>query len=310
MPSHPRISELLVETGAYRDLDKPVILTSGLLGVYYINSEKLVQDGGKFAEYGNDSQAMIEHACRMAEEHPTFDEVIDILWDAVEDGFQERRTPPELRMISGGQRRDWLFSGPVAMRCGYPHLSLYKDGHLYVLDHGEKRQPKKGSYAGHVSDLLTKGSSTLDMRKNPPTGWVPMMWDAGLRVSNFYAVVSRRQGGEEVLARAGLDAVSLVQIDEAFLREHSKQPEVAIDYVRKGAEQWGMEYLERNGIENFVDAMSPAAFAKDDRAAKFLAVYDKTLRSRGMRESLREKVQEKYGFDIDLLPSSFAPQEE
>ncbi len=52
MESHPRISELLVETGAYSDLSDPVILTSGQLGIYYINTEKLVQDDGEWKEFG------------------------------------------------------------------------------------------------------------------------------------------------------------------------------------------------------------------------------------------------------------------
>ncbi len=70
MESNKRISELLVETGAYTDLDKPVILTSGELGIYYVNTEKLCQDSGKFKEHGDNSQAMIQHALEMIEEGP------------------------------------------------------------------------------------------------------------------------------------------------------------------------------------------------------------------------------------------------
>ena len=72
MTSHPRLSQLLVETKAFRDLEKPVILASGDLGIYYINTEKLVQDGGEFEKYGESSLAMIMHAIRMTEIHPTF----------------------------------------------------------------------------------------------------------------------------------------------------------------------------------------------------------------------------------------------
>jgi hypothetical protein len=310
MPSHPRIARLLVDVNGFKNV-KPVILVSGVLGTYYISTEKLAQDGGEFAKYGDDSQAMINHAYRMTQEHPTFDEVINILAAEVEKCFEEKGVPRDLRAISGGQRRDWLFSGPIAKKLGYHHISLYKDGHLYMIHRdGTKMDAIPGLYTSHNSDLLTKGSSTYDPRKKPPTGWVPMMWNAGLHVSDFSAVVSRLQGGEDVLAKIGLNARTFVQIDEAFLGEHSKQPEIDIDYVKKGAEQWGNEYLEREGIDAFVDAFAGPALAKDNRAAKFLAVYDKTLKATGLRESLRENVQEKYGFDIDLLPPVFESQEE
>ena len=310
MVSHPRIAELLVETGAYKDLERPVILTSGLLGIYYINTEKLAQDSGEFAKYGDDSKAMINHAYRMMQEHLSFAEVIEIISDEVENGFAERGVSPNLRVISGGQRRDWLFSGPVARALDYPHVSLYNDGHLYMIrPDGETTDVIPGFYASHVSDLLTKGSSSLDLRKIPQTGWLPMLWDAGIRVSDFSAVVTRLQGGEKVLAKAGIDARSFVQIDEAFLREHSKQSDVAIDYVTKGALLWGTEHLETHVMEAVIDAFDPSK-KKDDRAAKFLAVYDQTLRSTNMRDVLRFRVLRKYDFDIDTLPSSFSQQEE
>ena len=126
MISDPRISELLVETGAYRDLDKPVILASGQLGIFYINTEKLCQDGGEFERYGDDSRAMMNHAIRMMGEHPSFEEVIDVLAE------NASRLLPKVghRRISGGQRRDWIFSGPVANKLSLPHLSIYKDGRI------------------------------------------------------------------------------------------------------------------------------------------------------------------------------------
>ena len=89
MKNNERISELLVETGAFTDLEKPVILASGDLGIYFINTEKLCQDGGKFKEYGNNSQAMVKHSLNMMEEHPTFKEVIDILAERAYQALDE-----------------------------------------------------------------------------------------------------------------------------------------------------------------------------------------------------------------------------
>ena len=124
MESHSTISKLLVKTGAFKDLDEPVILTSGELGIYYINTEKLCPDDGKWKEYGDNSQAMINHAIKIMRDNRDFREVIDILVEQAEVLLPRK----DAKVISGGQRRDWLFSGPVANRLNLDHISLYKDG--------------------------------------------------------------------------------------------------------------------------------------------------------------------------------------
>src|SRR3989304_1559673 len=215
----------------------------------------------------------------MLREHPSFREVVDIIADDAERRFDEKGVGLYSRAVAGGQRRDWMFSGPVARRLCCPHISLYKDGHRYVLlPDGTKEEVHSGLRPLLVSDLLTAGSSAYDPRKNPPTGWVPMLRNSGYNVSDSFAVVSRLQGGEETLAKAGVNVTSFVQIDQEFLRKHSKQPALAIDYVRKGALQWGTEHLETRGMEAVIDAFDPSK-KKDDRAAKFLPVYDQTFRS-------------------------------
>jgi orotate phosphoribosyltransferase len=218
---HPRMCEIAVETKAYRDLDKTVILTSGEIGIYFINAENFVQDGGEFNKYGDDSAQMISHANRMVLEHPTFKEAIEILVDATEKAFPSHIERIR-RAVSGGQRRDWLFSGPVASMLGYDHISVYKDGSLYRLTGAMRTQECSGLYSVHIADLLTVGSSIYDVRANPPTGWVPALRNAGAEVRDVVVVVTRCQGGEENLANVGLNTTSFVPINEDFLRAHSK----------------------------------------------------------------------------------------
>src|SRR4030042_6351030 len=105
MESNKRIAELLVETGAFKSLDKPVILTSGELGIYYINTEKLCQDGGEFERYGDDAGAMVMHAFNMMRAHPTFKEVIEIIASKVSFLLEKENLDHPLG-ISGGQRRE------------------------------------------------------------------------------------------------------------------------------------------------------------------------------------------------------------
>lgn len=64
MKSHPRASEILVESGAFSDLNVPVVLASGKLGIYCINAEKTLGDAGKWEELAKmpSSEPLIRHA--------------------------------------------------------------------------------------------------------------------------------------------------------------------------------------------------------------------------------------------------------
>src|SRR3990167_6906045 len=101
MQSHSRVAELLVQTGAFRDLENPVVLASGELGIYYVYTENLLQDGGRFNDFGDNAREMIEHAMKMAGQNPAFGEVVDILAEKVSDLFSD---DPEacFRAVSGG----------------------------------------------------------------------------------------------------------------------------------------------------------------------------------------------------------------
>lgn len=297
MPSHPVIARNLVDAKGYQDLDSPVILTSGEIGIYYLNAENLARDGGEFNKHGNNSSDMIGHACCMARQDRRFGEVIDIL----AAGIREAIDGSEMQAVSGGQRRDWLFSGPVAERLDLPHISCYKDGGVYRISNemGTVNDNISGFNAVHVADLLTVGSSCYDARKSPPTGWIPMIRNGGGSISRVFAVVDRLQGGGTNLNAAGVAVNSFVQVDEDFLRTYSAQPDRAVDYIRN-PRAWGERYVREQGIEPFVAAFGPKK--KDDRGTKFLAVYERALRDSERWDELSGRVRNEYGVDIETLP--------
>ncbi|MFC1728585.1 hypothetical protein ACFLZ7_03930 [Nanoarchaeota archaeon] len=298
MKSHERVSELLLETGAYTDLDEPVILTSGELGIYYINTEKLCQDGGQFKQYGDDSQAMIAHAVKMAEEHPTFKEVIDILSEKTESLIPKK----DDALISGGQRRDWIFSGPVAEKLDIPHVSLYKDGkHEVVMPNGEllNGEAPSGMTAVHIVDLITAGSSVYSIKDGQEKGWVPMLRNQGIDISNLLAVVTRNQGGEQMLAEQGVTAHPFVAIDKDFLEARSKDPQRATTYL-DSPPAWGENYIREHGIGAFVSAFNPDG-GKLDRAKKFVDRYKLVLDAAGKMKELQDAVQKEYGKPMEEL---------
>lgn len=322
MESNKRISELLVETGAYTDLDEPVILASGELGIYYVNTEKLCQDGGEFKKYGNDSIAMIRHAVRMMKEHPTFEEVISILAERtvhlpINAGHITECT------ISGGQRRDWLFSGPVAYILALPHISLYKDGKVEFVEINKDGEPSamsfnpadisekipgiiesldnpgiKGLYAIHIVDLITEASSCYRVEDGEEKGWIPMLRKKEAVIDNLVAVVTRLQGGEEMLV--GLEKPvtvhPFVAIDEDFLKQRSKNPERALAYM-EDPKLWSESYIREQGVEALVGTFNPKG-GKLDRAKKFLKRYEDVLKESGQLTSLGIDVENKYGLKL------------
>ena len=151
-----KISQLFVQAGGFRDLEVPEIITSGELVIYYCNTEKLLFDNGKWEDYGNNSLEMINHACNIERVFPEFREVIDAIVEIVKPLLNLS----EKVAISGGQRRDWIFSGPVARRLKVPHISVYKNGEIEIH---EDTHLIKGDIEGfktlHISDLVTKGKN-------------------------------------------------------------------------------------------------------------------------------------------------------
>lgn len=298
MSGNDVIAGHLVTTGAFRDLDEPVILTSGQLGIYFINTEKLLGDSGVWKDFANNSTGMIQHACDVESLNPIFKEVIDILTAEVESAVDLNRGA-----ISGGQRRDWIFSGPVARRLGLNHISLFKEGRADIVNERGIPLVTKTKYLGsdvggivHVSDLLTEGSSAFRIEGEQELGWVPMIKSRRGRVGNLISVVTRFQGGEERLAEQGVQAYGLVGIDEEFLGGHSTNPERALAY-HFDPDQWSKGYLGEHGALAFVDNFNPNG---EDlpRARRFIMRYGAHLIEAGKLGELVATVRDKYDFDI------------
>ncbi|GAI83245.1 unnamed protein product, partial [marine sediment metagenome] len=140
--SYARIMKILQETEAYKDLDVPVVLSGGDLGIYFINTEKTMQDGGAWNEFKNDATGMTSHAIKVMFENQNFADVIEYLTEKADELLKgEDRS---LCMISGGQTRDWPFSAGVASQLDLPHLALYKqkpgeEDKLEIIDGDEVR---------------------------------------------------------------------------------------------------------------------------------------------------------------------------
>ena len=214
--------------------------TSGTVGPYYINTEFLY--GGQAAAeellcfidaekgdrqvFSERLQARVE---AQAAVNPVFAGVIGALVERVRQVGGEG-----CDFISGGERRDWFFSGLVATRLGKPHLLIYKD-HSAVLYREGKVAPVaglEGKRMVHVADLITEASSYV-------RDWIPAIRQRGGEMGCAVNVVDRAQGGAEALRQAQVRSEALLRVDgELFaalrLAGHidAQQEQVLLAYAR------------------------------------------------------------------------------
>lgn len=289
----PTIEAYLLDTGAYRDLEKPVILTSGKLGIYYINTENLLADGGKWKEYGDDASEMMKHSLQVTQ-------VNDAFWNTcTEIADYVLKLEPDI--ISGGQRRDWPFASVVARELGIPFVAMYKDGRMEFFNGAGYRKENtsiKGERAVHIADLLTAGSSANHKEDGVEKGWIPWLRAAGAEVDDMVSVVTRQQGGEKVLNDVGVNSHSFVAIDRNFLGTNSNFPDRALVYARN-PEDWTKKHLKEEGALCLVGYFDPEG-GQLDRAKKFLDAYGSFLREVDRWDELDGAVSKKYGPDVTL----------
>ena len=120
-----------------------------------------------------------------------------------------------------------------------------------------------------------------------------MLRRTGIRVNNLVAVVDRLQGARQMLQEQRVDLHTKVEIDDDFLREHSKYPERALEYS-KDPTAWSENYLRQNGALALVQTFDPNG-GKLPRAKAFLERYQKVLEASHKLGPLDLAVNIKYG---------------
>lgn len=206
----------LFETDAVRVCPEgqPFWYTSGKLGPFYINTQFL---------YGSEAAAngllkTIEEACA-GEKLAFYDRVwADIsaqlaacpIYAQLIDLLTEAAARLDVDFVSGGERRDFFFSMPVARKLGLGHLSIFKDlSCVYTDKDGVSMEAAQAGLSGkksvHIADLITVASSYI-------RAWIPAVESLGAKIAYSLAVVDRDQGGSDILAKAGCPLTTLVTI--------------------------------------------------------------------------------------------------
>lgn len=217
--------------------------TSGTLGPYYVNTHYLF-GGPKAAQ---ELLGFIDSDSRAPDFHTRLVERINsrLAADAAYRGVTEalvaairgRPRADNLDWISGGERRDWFFSLPVALAMDLPHLYIYKDRATLLAEAGVVKaiDDLSGKTTAHVTDLVTEASSYSGT-------WIPALRDRGGDLAIAANVVDRAQGGMDVIADAGVDGLALLRVDQGLFGEllardmiNDRQHAVLLDYFNDPA---------------------------------------------------------------------------
>ena len=253
-------TELLFQTGAVKvcPADQPFWYTSGMLGPYYVNTHFL---------YGNETKAKTLLATiDELKDHPDTcaNRLLDVLMenyhaDAIFkntiDGMIEiltaRYPATTIDYISGGERRDWIFSLPIARLLNIPHITMFKDLSCTVVatepqscEATNNSSPTDISAFSsqlsalnhplviiHIADLLNTASSY-------ERSWLPILQGLGATMAASLVVVDRNQGGGEFMTKNNINNIACVTIDKEFFQNaktggyiNTAQLQTIVDYI-------------------------------------------------------------------------------
>ena len=214
--------DLLFKTSAFKvaDSEHPFWYTSGKLGPYFINVDYLYGSADDSKELlskidswlENESKEEIpyllyEEIMNHYDENEIFKTTIDKMVDYIENNFEMNL----IDYVSGGERRDWYFSVPIAALLGKPHITIYKDLTTVASTSDFEESTLIDSVSGkrmlHVADILNTASSF-------EKAWVPAINNMGSKINWAFYVVDRNQNGEANLKDMEVKPYSLIKIGE------------------------------------------------------------------------------------------------
>jgi orotate phosphoribosyltransferase len=208
--------------------------TSSEIGPYYVQSAAIMADGQAYSVACQDMAIMIRK----------------VLGKDLNENV----------VISGGESRDWCFSGPVAQNLSLPHTMIYKrdeSGQCKVIGAN-----MKGKTVVHVADLNNEGSSPRD-------SWVPTIRSAGGKIEHIFFYVDRMESGVEEMKKLGLQSHAVIPLDEnawQYLQEiEVVSPEIYKSLCRRmeDKDKWAKDMLRsRAGLETLVALLASSKTRK------------------------------------------------
>jgi len=266
-----KIIDYLFETQAVEVSSKnPFWYTSGDIGPFYINTHYLYGSKSKanallqFIDENKNSANFEEILSGKIITNYNQDKIFNYIISYLVKQILETIDISSYEYISGGERRDWFFSIPVANILNKKHIFLYKDNKRNVYDIKNKR-------ILHICDLVNLASSYVE-------NWIPSIQNNSGIINETFAIVDRLQGGKEVLNKNKVELFSLIEFNIDIFKS-------ALDYDKINVAQFKMvsAYLDdskkfmvdfaRNNKKFIIDAINNGGKEKI-RAEKFLKKYN------------------------------------
>ena len=266
---------LLFETKALKisPQDKPFWLTSGLLSPYYINTQFLYGSEAKanellsFIEIAKEDilncpTEIYKKIAENYEQDKIYKQVVDMVVDYVHANIDLT----EIQYISGGERRDWFFSMPVANLLNIPHITIYKDQTTVVSNpdftENTNISDLKQAKVLHIADLITEASSY-------ERAWIPAIKNLNATIVSSLAIVDRLQGGTELLNSNNIDSYSLIQVNESLFDKA-----IAIGAINKEQYDMLLDFMHdpigcmKEFIKNHPEFMEGQLNSADEKTVK------------------------------------------
>lgn len=217
---------LLFKTSAFKvaDSEHPFWYTSGKLGPYFINVDYLYGSAEDSKNLLSKIDSWLESESKEEIPYLLYDEIMkhydenEIFRTTIDKMVEYIKNNIEIDLIdyiSGGERRDWYFSVPIAVILGKPHITIYKDLTTVASTSDFEESTIIDSVAGkrmfHVADILNTASSF-------EKAWVPAINKMGSKINWAFYVVDRNQNGEKNLKEMDVKPYSLITIGEDLFK--------------------------------------------------------------------------------------------
>lgn len=191
---------------------------AGVPGPYYVNTELLIGKN-RAKELLDYITSILKENCSLEERSNKISEAVlreyennnilkNLVFSLIEKTKEEFRTEG-FNSISGGERRDWLFSIPFAKEMGLEHLFLFKDLSIFCSC------GTRGKKTLHIADLINNAASYINI-------WLPALKNGGASCVGSLCVISRGNSGIEKMSSLGLRVTSLCSIDLNFFERSFK----------------------------------------------------------------------------------------
>lgn len=233
--------------------------TSGIPGPFYANTENIAGENEADIVLGKVNNILTTNQpkeLRSKAIHETFSHVVEndksyeASIDALLDYFLSHSSfMPSI--ISGGERRDWFFSIPIAKKLKLPHIFLYKSGDYHTTDHegNSIELVLQDQKVLHVADIINLASSYLKR-------WIPMLSNIGADFSHTLVVAVRSQEGIDNLIKNNVSVISPLVVDRSLFIEAFNLGlinEFAINEISlfyESPKDWTRKFLSEHNTQN------------------------------------------------------------